>query len=183
MTKKFTYVAQKEELSPEQQAARDFLAPLAAKLREVEIIKSGGVRKDTQLFMEGKGREIWRFQNYRFTIDLARPESVNIDVLSTSDSPDSPNQYKDAEDFPELSWVNASSYKGVQTQQGKSCYVYKLGDQTAWIEVATRMPVYYESKAMQISYTYSESNDRPLQLPVGFDEKLAKFKRALRGGI
>ena len=148
---------------------------------EVDAVKTGAIRKDDQHFKDGSGREIWRVQAYRFTVDLLHPDSVNLDY--TGGPNDSPllGRYRDADDFPELSWILGPTFQGIQLRHDKKCYVFKSGEQTAWIDTTTHLPVYFESKTMQVTYTYSDPPDEPLQLPKGYAEKLEKFKRALRG--
>jgi hypothetical protein len=164
-----------------QQPSQDALTPPSTKMVELDAAEAGAVRKDTQIFADGSSRDIWRQQSYRFSVSPAHPDSVIIDVITAATNPGAPYEYHDAADFPELKWITAATYQGIQMRGDKKCYAYKLDDQTAWIDVSTRWPVYFESKVMQVTYTWSDPPDAPLQLPKGYVEKLEKFKRALRG--
>ena len=177
LVKKYNYPAADAEFTPEQKAEQT----IPTNPTEIDVVKTGGLRKDTEKRLDGSGWEIWRYQSYRFTVDLAHPESVNLDYAGKPNDSPLLGRYHDASDFPELSWVDGPMYQGVQTRDDKKCYTYKQGDQTAWIDAATRLPVYFESKTVQVSYTFSAGPDEPLQLPKGYAEKLVKFQRALRG--
>jgi hypothetical protein len=181
--KKIVYLSPTAPSSAAQQPSQDALVPPSAKLVELNAVETGAIRKDTQTFADGSSRDIWRMQSYRFSVTPAHPDSVIIDVVTAATNPGAPYQYQDAAEFPELKWITASTYQGIQTRDGKKCYAYKLDDQTAWIDVATRLPVYFESSVMQVAYTWSDPPDAPLQLPNGFAERLVKFKRAQRGQL
>ncbi len=182
MEKKFTYMSDPSvHLTDAQKAAQDFLSPSATKPAQVDAISTGGLRKDTEHFVNGSSCEIWRFQIYRFSVYSANPNYVSLDYVDPNHNAHSLNQNQDAADFSELSWITGSAYQGIQMQQGKKCYAYKNNDVTAWIEISTRRPVYLQSKTLQVIYTFSEPPDEPLQLPKGYLEKLANFKRTLRG--
>jgi hypothetical protein len=184
LVKKFTYLTPPDQnLTEAQKVAQNLLSPPSSKLDQVTMVKNGAVRKDSERFVNGSGRETWGLQDYRFTTYSAYPNNVIINVVNNRIAPGSQNQYQNTPDFPELSWIKASSYQGVQMQQGKKCYAYKDGDQTAWIDVSTHLPVYLESKTLQVTYTFSDPPDEPLQLPQGYAQKLQKFKFTQRGGL
>lgn len=178
---KYTYKAPDPQMSAAEKVAQDALSPASTKPQEIDIIKNGPVRKDTLHFVDGSSRDIWRQQSFRFSVYSAHPDSIIVDVVSNSTSPTASNQYRDAADFSELSWIDGSAYRGVQMQQGKKCYFFQKNDKSAWIDAATRLPVYFDSKALQVTYTVSDPPDEPLQLPKAYAEKLIKFQRALRG--
>jgi hypothetical protein len=181
--KKINYLPPTTPLTAAQQASQDALTPPSTKIAELNAAEMGAVRKDTQIFVDGSSRDIWRLQSYRFTVYPNHPDGVIIDVVTAATSPGAPYQYQDAADFSELNWITAATYQGIQMRGDKKCYTYKSNDQTTWIDVATRLPIYFESKTMQVTYTYSDPPDEPLQLPKGYAEKLEKFKRALRGQL
>jgi hypothetical protein len=175
LTKRFTYTAA-GTLSPEEKATQgDPTNPV-----QVDMEKKGAIRKDTEHFLDGSGRITWRSGVYRFIVDAQHPDSVNLDMAGNPN--DTQNiRYHDPGDFPELSWIVSNTYSGTQNQQGKVCYLYKLGDESAVIDASTRLPLSFQSKTVQVTYTYSGAPDETLQLPKGYAEKLVKFQRALRG--
>ncbi len=181
LEKKFTYTTPQDapHLTPDQQAAYDFLHPQSAKLVEVNAASKGGVRRDIQHFANGKGLEIWRVQDYRLTMWPDKPKSIVVNLVSTVNDPSSPNQYHDATDFPELDWAANAGFSAVKMYGDKKCFVYKLGDQVLWVDAATHLPAFYESKILQVTYTWSAAPDAPLQLPEGAVQKIEKFKHAL----
>jgi hypothetical protein len=184
LVKKYTYLVPTIPLPPAQQAAQDFLSPAAAKIKELDAVKRGAVRKDMELYLDGSSREVWRLQSYRFTVYSSHPNSIILDVAAVAAAPNSSpivGRYQDASDFLELSWIQGPLFQGIQMQQGKKCYTYKQGDQVAWIDTATLLPVYLQSKTMQVSYTYSPPPNDTLELPKAFVEKLQNYKRATGG--
>jgi hypothetical protein len=183
LTKKFSYLTPPDapHLTADQQAAQNFLHPAATKIVQSEIVAKGGLRRDVNQNSDGSTVTIWRVQTYRFTVYSAHPQGVIVNQVAGTDDPHAPNQYRDGADFAELSWITPAAFSGRQTQQGKQCYIYKVGDQTAYVDVSTRLPIYFQSKTVQVTYTYSPPPDDPLQFPAGYPEKLDKFQRALRG--
>ena len=190
LVKKFTYLTPPDEhLTDAQKAGLNFLSPPSTKPDQVTMVKSGAVRKDSERFIDGSERDIWKVQQYLFTTYSTHPDGLTIsldDSLLPGSSPGAsgvPTQFQAAHDFPELSWIVRSTFQGLQVVQGKKCYAYKLDDQTVWIDASTHLPVYIESKKLQVSYTFSGTPDEPLQLPHGYLEKLQKFKLAMAGKI
>ena len=177
LVKKFTYASSATGLTDLQKA----LLAVPTNSKEIDAMKKGVIRKDTELFMDGTSREIWRWESYRFTSYSNFPGGVNLDY--TGGPNDSPllGRFRDGADFPELGWIQGNKFQGIQVRQDKKCYTYKDGDSTAWIDVSTKWPVYFESKIVQVTYTFSDPPDEPLQLPKGYAERLKKFQRALRG--
>jgi hypothetical protein len=183
LVKKITYPPPAAPANTAQPPSQDPLIPPSKKMVELDAVDTGTVRKDTLTFSDGSSQDIWRLQSYRFSVSPAHPDSVIIDVVTAATNPGASYQYQDAADFSELNWITAATYQGIQMRGGKKCYAYKLDDQTAWIDAATRLPVYFKSKVMQVTYTWSGPPDAPLQLPSNFTDKLAKFKRAQRGQL
>jgi len=181
--KKFTYPSQPSDpnLTNGQQPAPAAPANPATQMKEFAAVQTGGVRRDTETYVDGTSREMWRQQNYRFVFDAARPNSILVTFVATPGGGFSLSQYHDPSDFAELDWIKINLFKGIQLKQGKTCYTYKLDDQTAWIDVSTKLPVTFESKAMQVTYVYPPPPDAPLRLPAKLDQKLQQFKRAWSG--
>lgn len=181
LVKKITYLPSGIPLSQEKQAAQDALFPPSSKIKELDAVKKGAVRHDMQFFVDGSSCEIWRLQDYRLSVYSAHPNAVIPNVVDTSNNPMAPNQYHDGADFPELDWITPATSQGIQVRDGKKCYAHKKDDQMAWIEAASGRPVYFESKAMQVTYNFSAPPDEALQLPKGYAEKIDQFRHALRG--
>ena len=172
LTKSFKYLA-----------PPDGSTPSSRQVQEIDSVKSGPVRKDTEVYADNTSTTTWRKDDYRATASSAHPQSIIVNVVTPSASPKAMYKYQDDADFPELSWIQGPMYQGIQMKGGKKCFTYKMDDQTAWIDTETRLPVYFESKMQQVSYTYSAPPNEPLQLPDGYAEKIEKFKRLLRGQL
>jgi len=176
LVRKFSYPSG-NSLTPEQKAEQG----VPTNLMEVDAVKKGAVRKDTEHFLDGSGRTIWRVDAYRFIVYLAHPDEVTLNYAGGPNDSPLLGRYRDAADFPELDWITAGTFQGVQMWQDKKCFAYKSGDDAAWIDFSTHLPLYYSSKTVQITYTWSNPPDEPLNLPAGYLEKLNKYKRAMRG--
>ena len=83
--------------------------------------------------------------------------------------------------FAEVSWVGLSSYTNEIGRQGRHYFVYKQGNQTAWIDEETRLPAFYTSPQMAIAYTYKDAPTAPLELPEDMKKRVATIQNALRG--
>jgi hypothetical protein len=171
LVKKFTYIA-----VPGVQVS---LNPPSSRVVELDAVKSGAVRKDLQHFANGSGLEIWRVQNFRLTMFPDNPQSIVVDRVTTNTDLNSSYHYRDDADFPELDWAANAGFSAVKMYGDKKCFVYKLGDQNLTVDAATSLPLYYESKTLQVTYTWSAPPDGPLQLPPGAADKIEKFKRRL----
>ncbi len=155
------------------------LNPPSSRVVEVDAVKSGTIRKDLQHLANGSGLEMWRVQNFRLTMFPDKPESIVVDRIVTNSDPNSPYHYHDATDFPELDWASSAGFAEVKMYGDKKCFVYKLGDQSLTVDAATNLPLYYESKTIQVTYTWSAPPDEPLQIPKAYADKIEKFKRRL----
>ena len=171
LVKKFNYIIVPGVDAP--------INPPSSRVVELDAVKSGSIRKDIQHFANGSGLEMWRVQNYRLTMFPDNPQSIVVDRITTNSDPNASYHFNDAADFPELSWAANAGFSQVKMDGDKKCFVYKLGDQSLTVDAATGMPLYYESKTLQVTYTWSAAPDEPLQLPPGYAEKIDKFKRRL----
>jgi hypothetical protein len=180
LVKKFTYPSDDPSLTADDKASQG----LGTNTKEVDVVKSGPLRKDTETFLDGTACTIWREQFYRMTTYAAHPDGVAMSVAGGPNDSPQLGRYRDPSDFPELAWIDQAGpagFQGIQMQRGRKCYAFKSGDQTAWVDISTKMPVLFKSKLMEVAYTFSDAPDEPLQLPDGYAAKLEKFKRALRG--
>jgi hypothetical protein len=171
LVKKFTYITVP--------GVRVSLDPASSRLVELDAVKSGAVRKDIRHFANGSGLESWRVQNFRLTMFPDNPQSIVVDRLVATSDPNASYHYRDAADFPELDWASGAAFSSLKMIGDKKCFVYKLGDQSLTVDAATNLPLDYESKTLQVTYTWSAPPDAPLQLPPGAADKIEKFKRRL----
>jgi len=179
-SKVFTYPAPQVDAAatPEEKALLDFRAqfPRVAKL---EVTKAGDIRKEQQSFTNGTKKELWKAGDFGYIVDPAAPERIMVI---------SPQMNEESETlltgngaiFQELSWVKRETFQGEAPRKGVNCDVYKSGDKQVWVDQTSRLPVYFESPEMQISYAYKPS-DVALQLPERFLKKREEVERAWRG--
>jgi hypothetical protein len=142
-------------------------------LKELDLTKSGQLRKDRQVFVDGSVSEIWRSGALRIILRSSQPDIVLIASKTMSN-------YDDPVDFKELAWLDASTFSSEQDFEDRKCYVYKKGDQTAWVDKSTRFPLFLQSKSIQVSYAFGVPST-PLQLPPNVSKKIEQSKRAWAG--
>ncbi len=170
-TKVITYKAQpkKKELPEAQQTA----VP-TPDIEKLEVVQKSGLREDKISYVDGTSAEIWRSGPARFIIRSTNPKDVIFIIPS-------PDVYQDEPDFKELKWVNGNLYQGEKSLQEKKCYVYKLNDQTVWIDETSHLPIYFESTTMQVAYTYKTAPGGPFQMPAYCTKRFDEIMRACSG--
>lgn len=160
------------KLTDEQKSALKALSP-TPDIQELDAVQTGVLRRDRQILVDGTNLEIWRSGMNRFLVSMVNPNYIEVVGVA-------PDGYQDMPDFQELNWITASSFQGEQVFQGKKCYIYKSGNQEAWIDQSNRLPLSFQSNAMQVSYTYG-SPDEQLQLPDKIVKRLQQVSRASAG--
>jgi len=143
-------------------------------LAELDAVKTGTLRRDRKQFVDGTSSEVWRSGILRFILNSANPTYVLLAHAT-------PDGYQDTPDFDELKWISGDCFQGEREFQGKKCYVYQLNDQIAYINQANRLPLSFDSNAMQVSYSYQDSPSEPLKLPAAFTKKFQEVNRAWSG--
>lgn len=75
---------------------------------------------------------------------LSTPKNSRVDIVV--DDPNAPKTLTDysAVDFPDLEWVSAETFKGIQNVADTSCMVFVYGPMTAWIDLHSRWPVLWK---------------------------------------
>jgi len=174
-TKKFTYKPKPASGDDEKaQKLERFLAQMV-RPTDVDVTKTGHIRKEQIRFNDHTSQERWSSGEYRFIIHSAEPDYVQVLVSGVN------TEDEKISDFAELGWVRHASFLGEETKNGIKCAVYRLGEQTAWIEPGRRLPVYFESPTMQVSYRYRASPTKALVLPDRFTKRLEQVRRAWAG--
>jgi len=148
--------------------------PTDPDIKEIDTVVSGTLRKDRQLFADGTNTEIWRSGPYRLIVYSSDPSYILAAIPS-------PNGFEDATDFKELDWINGQAFQGEQVYQGKKCFFYKAGTQSAWIDESSLLPLYFESDIVQATYSCTPFENGPLQLPDKFEKRLQELKQAWSG--
>ncbi|MGB8354677.1 MAG: hypothetical protein WCD79_12360 [Chthoniobacteraceae bacterium] len=180
MAKKFVYKKKTQDqalnpnLTAEQKAVQKLLSAYKDP-KEVDMIEIGTVRRDTELFVDGTSRELWRSGQWQFTPNPIRPDLYVITTIKAG------NSIYISGDFAELQWINGGAFKGEQNYQGTKCFLFRSADDMALVDESTGWPVYFESNAKQVSYTYGTPPAVDLQLPPELVKKLDELKKAWSG--
>ena len=179
-TKKYSYPIPPVDpnATDEEKALQQFRAQFAP-VEKLEITKTGDIRKEVEHFTNGTSNEKWLAGQTSFITSSLDPNQIIVTAPGMTPGTVAPES---TSDFAELSWVNAAAFKGEEVRQGVSCYVYRDGDQTAWLDQTLRLPVAFQSSKMQVAYSYKPGPEQPLTLPDKLTKKLEAVKRAWMGG-
>ncbi|XHR30647.1 MAG: hypothetical protein ACFUZC_08805 [Chthoniobacteraceae bacterium] len=71
----------------------------------------------------------------------------------------------DETDFPDVGWLAADSYHGMQRVNGRQCLVFKKEDRVAWIDLATRLPMQFMENGVTRTYTFLPRPDSAIVIP------------------
>ena len=114
-------------------------------LKEVQVTKSGSVRRVVTVEPDGSRSEVWCKDSVQA---LVRPE-WKYPVLADNGNKDNPNNSWILDfsktDFPGCEWVSAGTYKGIQKLNGRECIVFQ-GQMVAATEDAPAHPASSEDK-------------------------------------
>jgi hypothetical protein len=145
----------------------------APDLAEFDSVQTGTLRKDKEIYLDGTSSEIWRSGSLRFVLKSAFPGTVLVASQMLS-------YYQDPSEFQEVRWVGASSFQGEQPIGDKKCYYYKKGDESAWIDESTHLPLLFDSTSVHVTYAYGKPTSA-LQLPEICAQKLQQMNRSWSG--
>ena len=68
-------------------------------------------------------------------------------------------------DFPDFEWISDKTFVGLQPQRGRSCMVFVKDDMTAWVDLESRMPVFWQKGTQTRTYEKLATPTSPLTLP------------------
>jgi hypothetical protein len=78
--------------------------------------------------------------------------------------------------FPDMDWISADTYTGIQSVGGHDCIVYHKDEMTAWIDQVTRYPVKWEKGGEVRSFSQLPPPSAVLVLP----PEVLKISQALK---
>jgi hypothetical protein len=179
--KSYTYPpnAPDENLGAEEKALRQFKASFP-KTEQLEVTKTGQIRREIEHMTDGSDLERWKSGEFSFFTSTSLPGQILVSAPGMTPT-DNPIDIGNKSDFAELAWINRNSFRGEETRQGSTYYVYREGGRLAWIASSTKLPVYFESPELKISYTYEPPPAAPLKLPEKLLKKLEDVKKAWTG--
>jgi hypothetical protein len=182
LTKIYVYPPEKPEPPPATPPDPQFAAFLkagSAKVIRLDTVKTDDVRLDTKHYDDGSVQQTFRKGDITFITNSAYPDSIRAlgpwspDIHAFGNS--------QTGDFPELDWVNAAAYQGKSEDDGHKVYLYKQGDQTAEIDIASRLPLHAKTTEFEVTYTYNAPPTQKMSLPEKFVQKLIEIQKGWSG--
>ena len=139
------------------------------RLIQINVTKAGNNRKEVYSLNDQEQSIRWIMGNLLLWLNPTRKTSAIWNAKM-------PDAIQFTHDFDSLDWVNTADYQGHQTFQQVDCCTYHaantpLGEQTAYINAKTGLPVATVAGTVTVSYSFSASQD-PVTMP---PEVTAKF--------
>lgn len=158
---------------PSQAAVYEKLRNLYPRLVSINVIKSADRRKEV-LQLDNQTESIRWIEG-----KLLGWQNLKLNTFVISDAT-SPGVTPFNHDFDSLSWIDQADYKGHQSYQGVDCCVYHStatpqGEQTAYIEAKSGLPVGVQQNGVTLHYVFMPSNES-VQFPPDVE---ARFKEYL----
>ncbi|GAT32563.1 hypothetical protein TSACC_2962 [Terrimicrobium sacchariphilum] len=176
LEKRFTYkAADHSKESQEVQAAAEFLA-MFPRPQTVDLEQTGAIRREKVRMTDGSRWEKWRAGQMRFSINEAAPDHVAV-YAPGMDLYQAENQG----DFEELGWIKEAASAGEAVVGKQKCLVFRLGENVAWLDADTGLPVVFESPTVKVTYTYKEPPAKALELPPRFQKRMEEVQNAWAG--
>ena len=165
---------------PDENATAKSDAPtsyIGDRVRILTVTKTGNIYREATILASEKTCEKWIFD----TVQLKTRPGISsiVPILPpTAGNPDSEYSDYSKSDFPELSWVSLSNYKGVVSYQGVSVFRFESGEKVALLSLESQMPLRFSDGKISRIYTYNLSPAAPLPVPEEFAKALEIYKQA-----
>ena len=150
------------------------------RLEKLDVVKTGMTAKEIQHFSNGTSLEVWKWGDTTFQVYSANPNQIMVTAPGMGPA-EADAAVSGLAEFGEFAWVSSKAYHGEEVKQGFKCSFYKAGDQMAWVDQKSRLPVFFQSSKVQVLFTYRVSPEGSLLLPERFTKKLEAVKRAWMG--
>jgi hypothetical protein len=133
-----------------------------ARIVSIQVVKSGNLKKETYQF-DNQTQKIHWIEGH--LLELEDPQRHTFNLWDET----VPGTFKFTGDFDSLSWVKGAEYKGHQSFQGIDCCAYHAaatdnGEQTAYVDFKTGLPVGVQQGDTTILYVFSSSGEA-IELP------------------
>lgn len=159
---------------------------LAKKIvRMITVVKTGHIYYETETDSAGKKWEKWHFGN-QLVISEAGSDQL---ILAPSSSGVGIFTDYSASDFPDMSWISAQNYTGVEQKSGVACYVFRDKvirdggvnpvDVIAAVDGKTLRPASFTYSGLTGTYTFGAPPQAELSVPDKIQKFLAKRQKAI----
>jgi hypothetical protein len=145
------------------------------RLLRVEGALDGKLRREVRHWSDGASTECWAFGN------VTLYEQPGIDHVLMVDPSAFTGELGVPAWFPEFAWISQKTMQAEEkgTYKGRKAVHYKAGDEEAWIDPETRLPIALRERGALREYQFSGEAPTPLTLPPRFQVFLKELE-ALR---
>lgn len=146
--------------------------PEANEFERVESVWTDGIGRDRVTFRNGRTQDIW-YTARAYLVDDGNEVSISPtrsigSVLGEDSSIGDAARFAPLSfsGFPGVSWIALPYFDKVEAFDGVACYHYALnGNQEAWVDVTTSLPVAYRDGATTYVYQFGTEPGPALVLP------------------
>ena len=165
-------------------------------VKQVVVVKAKHTYHENISYDDGLVTDIWWVNGMQVTLIGGQKNST---VASDSASDSSYVNFATS-DFPDLQWVGASNYVGIDTIKGTKYFLFRkkvsllsesvkrsvpidvvegsMVDVSVWIDVTTRLPFLYAYKGLKEMYLFEQSPSAELIVPLEVSQKIEAVEAA-----
>jgi hypothetical protein len=146
------------------------------RLLNVQVVKAGDRRNEIYQYDDGS-QTVWWVVKDSLVIDMRLSHFL---TFNTSSDPLSP---RFTHDFDSLAWIDQAEYQGHKIFQGADCCVYYTkgtadhGEETAYIDAKSGLPIGAQQGDVTLSYTFKSSN-KAIEIPPKVDAEISRYGSA-----
>ena|SRR5215210_941075 len=145
----------------------------------IGVVQTGNIRHEVRVRGTQVTSDAWSVDGTYITVD----PSTKVARVSAGGG-------ASTQDFPEIAWVSAKNFSGIQDVSGKKCIVFKDKletyadsgekiDAVAYVDLETRLPVAMQ-KGDVYTYQFGAPPQAPLTPPQNIAEALEKYRKRLQ---
>lgn len=163
----------------EKKTPADAPPDLATRQRAGTVTKTNEIYREEVTLASGKKYEKWAVDGTQWMIP---PTGNALIPISPPSSNNSSSDYRDysQSDFPELSWISLSNFKGVSSYEGREAFRFETPTKKAFLSTGTQLPLYLKDEEATRLYTYGTAPSAPLVPPEKILKAIKKWKAWLR---
>ena len=137
---------------------------------------TGDLKRDV-IFLPGENpREVWYRGGLMLLTTEAGDRAVVIDPRAEESGIAANVLY--AAGYPAVTWIDASTYRGLVTREGVECLYFEKVDPPlrAWIDATAKRPIAVEMSDTKLGFSYQVAPARPLALPLSYQQAWDRYR-------